>query len=523
MAVAVESVAESNYETLAGTTKTVTKPTGLAEGDLMLAIIGSAGTASVTAHADWYDLDGTVDSITTDGSINGLRIGIQWKVADAADAAASDFTWTVETGVKVAGVIYRISGAGDNPGIIWAQDQVDNSASPSFDNGIYTNVANSLLLLTGIIKNSDSGGTARVSGYAVTTSDPSWTEEYDLTVDSGSVDPVLWGASANRLEVTNTGNSTITFTGLGSEGSADSLGYQIAIVPTISVDATSTLAWETGSATITLSKPTGTVDGDLLVACIGVTENDSSTDTIDSVPSGWTLSKSSINSDNTVKPRLYTYYKVASSEGASWDWTATSSSSYHAGVVYRISGARSASPITAIDDGKDSNDATPEFTGGVTPEFSGLLIMSTVATDASTAGTTTSGYAITTDNPSSWTETLDTYEGDAPDCHMSSVYASRSETTATGDWTLTYSAGSVMDTVSQLMTIPAATCIIVYNTPLILTSTIPNASVTGDCNLTVTPLTMTGTIPDATVTTSDPKWVNTDKSSTSSFTNESKS
>src|SRR5512136_24601 len=69
---------------------------------------------------------------------------------------------------------------------------------------------------------------------------------------------------------------------------------------------------------ITVNKPTGTVDGDILFALIcwygaGVT--------IDSVPSGWT--KLGENLNNTDRYALY--YKVASGEDASWTWSFTAS------------------------------------------------------------------------------------------------------------------------------------------------------------------------------------------------------
>jgi len=71
---------------------------------------------------------------------------------------------------------------------------------------------------------------------------------------------------------------------------------------------------------ITVTKPTGTVDGDILFCCIGWQET--VPPTIDSVPSGWIL----LGSDSgSTYDRWSLYYKIAASEGASWVWSFTAS------------------------------------------------------------------------------------------------------------------------------------------------------------------------------------------------------
>jgi hypothetical protein len=67
---------------------------------------------------------------------------------------------------------------------------------------------------------------------------------------------------------------------------------------------------------ITVTKPTGTVDGDILFCWIGY--RDLSGFTIDSVPAGWALLAAYIDA-NTDKYAVY--WKVAASEPASWNWS----------------------------------------------------------------------------------------------------------------------------------------------------------------------------------------------------------
>lgn len=67
-----------------------------------------------------------------------------------------------------------------------------------------------------------------------------------------------------------------------------------------------------GSTTAVVAKPTGTVDGDLIFVTIqrAAAVNPSS------VPTGWNLVKSNLATYGS-----WVYYKIASSEGASWTWT----------------------------------------------------------------------------------------------------------------------------------------------------------------------------------------------------------
>jgi hypothetical protein len=73
---------------------------------------------------------------------------------------------------------------------------------------------------------------------------------------------------------------------------------------------------------ITVTKPTGTVNGDILFCWIGWY----AAVTIDSVPAGWALLGQYIaNTD-----RYALYYKIASGEGASWVWSFTATAKVRA-------------------------------------------------------------------------------------------------------------------------------------------------------------------------------------------------
>ncbi len=227
MAVAVASQTSSNWALLTdGSTDhidfTMTKPTGVAIGDLLVAItsrdIGDPGTD--TPPTGWTRL-------REDNNTGAHYLAVYYKYATPTEVAASSFTWTwytVSANMAAAGAIFRITGS--STGVpIWtsASDAtIDNTAAPSFNNTITPAVADSLLMLiaSGYQNNN------AIGGYAIATSNPTWTEVLDVTANTGT-DHSLSIATATRTQVTATGNSSIT----GGDTTADWVGTIIAISP----------------------------------------------------------------------------------------------------------------------------------------------------------------------------------------------------------------------------------------------------------------------------------------------------
>jgi hypothetical protein len=97
------------------------------------------------------------------------------------------------------------------------------------------------------------------------------------------------------------------------------------------------------SATATLAKPANTTDGDVLFAVI---LNRTNAGSITTVPVGWTEIAS-----NTTNSTYGVYYKPIASAAAesatNYSWT-VSASSRMAGVLFRVTGAKIASPVDAV-------------------------------------------------------------------------------------------------------------------------------------------------------------------------------
>lgn len=130
-------------------------------------------------------------------------------------------------------------------------------------------------------------------------------------------------------------------------------------------------AVQAAAANITIDKPTGTVNDDIMVAVLYV-ENDVAV----TAPGGWALLTSvdhpSVAFDG------YWYWKRASGEGASYTWT--HSSAYRTGYIVSCSGC-----VTGVDpfDGATTGtatgtDATAECTSVTLTETDSLLLATAV-------------------------------------------------------------------------------------------------------------------------------------------------
>lgn len=202
------AIGTPTYQATSGTTGlicTITKPTSLAVGDIMVAHINfnlvSSETA-VTPPSGWTELEYTPATDVTSYTA--------YKVADSSDVAASNFSFTSDgSGVNTAniGAIVRVPTARVVQVATQKSENAGTSTSPS--TGTLTPPqANSLVLF--FIANERSGSSNTVSSYAMATSNPTWTELYQASAHPVSLYITI--ACAYALRTTTTATGTISAT-----------------------------------------------------------------------------------------------------------------------------------------------------------------------------------------------------------------------------------------------------------------------------------------------------------------------
>lgn len=228
MAIAIQTVSTEAFSNVNSTTTlTITKPTGLAVGDLMIAhlgfgqISGGGVVGSNFTRSGWLDLDGVAGS-TTVLTDNETGLSVMYKRADSADVAASNFAFTNNgsPNLSTAGAIYRIDGQDSSPVRAYLTAGASNDSTPTFSTGI-TPSASCLIIILVVGYNASA---TSVDSVTITTSSPSFTEQYDQRDFAATV---MAGYTGIRPESTSTGDWSASI--VGGDGATDSVSAIIAI------------------------------------------------------------------------------------------------------------------------------------------------------------------------------------------------------------------------------------------------------------------------------------------------------
>lgn len=170
------------------------KPVGLAVGDLMIASI--AADSNITSGPSGFS-----NIAFTFNPLNDYYV--YYKIADAGDVAATDFTWTTSSGGGFT-VIAAFRGTSSAVPTVGSANAVSNTGSPLFSNDVTPTKASSMIIMAlGYIGNTFGGAP---NSFGITTSNPilpAWTlagQSVDVNFNGTSIAYVT-----QRFETTATG------------------------------------------------------------------------------------------------------------------------------------------------------------------------------------------------------------------------------------------------------------------------------------------------------------------------------
>jgi len=192
---------------------TITKPTGVVSGDLLVLAIG--GDGSLSRPGTFPTVSGFTTAVTALGGIaNGFNnpssaSTLLWRIADASDVSASTYTMSQASSASM----FRISG--------WT------SASPIFSSSLFESASslttlsitetlsrpNPQLLIMCATAEISSARTASTYQITSANANPSWTEVQDVTFTIGSEIKIHAVAYANSLNTSDITNWGLTFSG----------------------------------------------------------------------------------------------------------------------------------------------------------------------------------------------------------------------------------------------------------------------------------------------------------------------
>lgn len=222
MAVTYESISSGSIQDAA---LVLTKPTGLAVGDLLLAGIyfsdnnGSTADSGINTPAGWTLQEAT----TTTQPPEWERLSVFLKIADSADVAASAFTFTragTDISYHLMGHLLRISDYGIVAGET-STSAASNSATTITATTFTPTRADTLFVA--FLGNSCRAGDIQNTSVALATDNPTWTERNEQNVNDTGTDSNFAVYTASRSQTTATG----TITGTMGSATAKSVNFII--------------------------------------------------------------------------------------------------------------------------------------------------------------------------------------------------------------------------------------------------------------------------------------------------------
>lgn len=227
------TVASSSEMYTASPPGTITKPSGVAVGDILVLVVFGKWNSGQNA---------TCSTFTQFASANtgGEGLTALYRVADSGDVSASNYSVTNGGGEIEMAYMLRITGGVNDFTQYTTQTGVGNGVFSTLD--ITPNYANSLIVFaqwnvayTGSL----------LAGWAIVTSNPSWTVAQEDVGNNGNAfgsSAIVW---AVRPEVTSTGDFSITDPGV------DQMAVAFVIPPQIDV----TVSPAVVEATFTVQDP----------------------------------------------------------------------------------------------------------------------------------------------------------------------------------------------------------------------------------------------------------------------------
>jgi hypothetical protein len=226
MAVAVQSSASTNWAQTA--TIVITKPTGLALDDLMVALI-FCSTQDIDILSGWTEL--------VDQDAAGGFSSLQYKIADSGDVAASNFTFTPASTAYIAGSILRIDGHAPTALFSDSETEADTNSATQYDWGVTLDpITNGELVIVGGL-GEQCTASASVTAPTINGTNPTWTEVLDNSVDEGGLN-YLNAYVAYAIQATATQITSFTATLTNTDASTDGYGIIATLSPQINVTGT---------------------------------------------------------------------------------------------------------------------------------------------------------------------------------------------------------------------------------------------------------------------------------------------
>ena len=343
-----------------GATLTITKPSGTATNDVLIASIAvTPSSATLTPPSGWTLVRRTDNAGPTSNSL-----AVYYKAALAGEPAS--YAWGISGASFTVGGVQGFTGIDTANPIHVENGQTTASSLTHAAPSVSTTQANVMLVASHAFASSRTW--TAPAGMTESFDRPSGANNATgLSVEGSRVLQAVAGAS---------GTKSATAAGDADAGNAHLLALRPA------------------NANLSISTPSGTVAGDVMIAAIGF-NNASATI---SAPAGWTLVRR-IDNSATTSNALAVYRKTSiAGEPASHIW-GVAGGAFLVGGIQSFSGVDTANPIDA-ENGQSTASATAHDTPSITTSTANTMLVTAHAYASSQSWTPQAGLTESFDRPS---------------------------------------------------------------------------------------------------------------------------
>jgi hypothetical protein len=406
MAIAFRAVANTSYTSRSNTS--VSKPTGTVDGDIMVMSLvlasatSQAATLTLTPPAGWTKFGTAVAQTQSGGAFHG-GFHVYWR---RAASEGSSYAFTHAT-MSSQAVITSYSGCLASGDPVDTFSQFADLSTIAVATGVTTTVANTMLVLhdhgwdgtpstppsgmterfdglttahdearaatgaTGSRSHTVSGASSPTQSYLIALK-PATVAAYSITAVAGSY--ALTGSTVTTKHawkplavagsyaltgspVTLTKAGLAAYTLVAAAGSYSLTGSPVAttksgeVLTTPTFRASASVGYAPSSGFTTVNKPTGTVNGDIMVMSFFAGSSTLASIVIDTPPAGWTVIGTPAvvqQGSGSFNGKLWLYWRRASGEGASYTFLHTNTLSTQAQISSYSNCVSSGSPVDAV-------------------------------------------------------------------------------------------------------------------------------------------------------------------------------
>jgi hypothetical protein len=396
----IKLIGASTTSTTTSTSLVINKPSSLAVGDVMIAAVSQSTNNNSVALSDatstgWTLISGS--AFRSNGNDRWWGTAL-YKIAVAADVAATSFTFSLDSDADDGvGGISAFSGVNNlTPFDVTSSSTLSATDGSISASSITTVTPNSAVLLLGFIAND-----ASISGWS-TTSPGSLTELFDVPFNS-DLDMGVGMSWAIKPSAGSTGSGVAT---VSQRTGSVLIALRPALFSSTSISALTTTTSTTTGTSLVIDKPSSLAVGDVMIAAVSQSTNNSSVALSDATSTGWTLISGSAfrsnGNDRWWGTALYKIAVAADVAATSFTFSLDSDADDGVGGISAFSGVDNTNPFDVTS--STSLTATNGFISAssittVTPN-SAVLLLGFIANDASISGWSTT-------SPGSLTELFD--------------------------------------------------------------------------------------------------------------------